>query len=396
MRYLWLTWIDPAPEHDGQRIYSGRLIDAVSASGGEIEVLCFANKNSPRRPGVAEGNVRWWPVPCAPHSTVASIFSPLPNIAYRSYTADMRRGLHALASQGHWDTVVLDGLYAGWALPHLEHIRAANGEPARVVYVSHNHESSLRPDIARNYRGNPVKAALLRHDAVKAVRTEHGILDRSNLITAITEEDATRFRESHPGKPIVALPPGYSGRRLSRRCITADLPRRAVILGSFDWIAKSMNLEEFIAVADPRFAAAGAELQVIGNSDSGLLDTLRRQVRATKLVGEVPEVESYLENSRIAIVPERTGGGFKLKVLDYVFNRLPVAAIVGSVAGTPLRPLESILTFDNLERLAAGVIRALDDLPLLNRLQDCAYAACVDRFDWHRRGETFVTETAAA
>jgi glycosyltransferase involved in cell wall biosynthesis len=169
-----------------------------------------------------------------------------------------------------------------------------------------------------------------------------------------------------------------------------------VILGSFDWIAKSMNLEEFIAVADPRFAEAGAELQVIGNSDSGLLDTLRRQVRATKLVGEVPEVESYLENSRIAIVPERTGGGFKLKVLDYVFNRLPVAAIAGSVAGTPLRPLESILTFDSLERLAAGVIRALDDLPLLNRLQDCAYAACVDRFDWRRRGESFVAETAAA
>jgi hypothetical protein len=42
------------------------------------------------------------------------------------------------------------------------------------------------------------------------------------------------------------------------------------------------------------------------------------------------------------------------------------------------------------------VIRALDDLPLLNRLQDRAYAACVDRFDWRRRGETFVAETAAA
>jgi glycosyltransferase involved in cell wall biosynthesis len=396
MRYLWLTWIDPAPEHDGQRIYSGRLIDAVSASGGEIEVLCFANKNSPRRPGVAEGNVRWWPVPCAPHSAFASIFSPLPNIAYRSYTADMRRGLHALASQGHWDTVVLDGLYAGWALPHLEQVRAADGRPARVVYVSHNHEATLRPEIANNYRGNPVKAALLRRDAAKAVKTEHELLEKSNLVTAITEEDAARFRASHPRKRIVALPPGYSGRRLARRSITADLPRRAVILGSFDWIAKSMNLEEFIAVADPRFAEAGAELQVIGNSDSGLLDSLRREVRATDLVGRVPEVESYLENSRIAIVPERTGGGFKLKVLDYVFNRLPVAAIAGSVAGTPLRPLESILTFDSLERLAAGVIRALDDLPLLNRLQDRAYAACVDRFDWRRRGETFVAETAAA
>ena len=393
MRYLWLTWIDPAPEHDGQRIYSGRLIDAVAAAGAEVDVLCFANRDSPRRPGVAEGNVRWWPVPYTPHSAATSIFSPLPNIAHRSDTATMRRGLHALAAQGRWDTVVLDGLYAGWALPHLDAIRTASGAPARVVYLSHNHEETLRPDIARNYQGNPVKATLLRRDAAKAIRTERGIVDRASLITAITEEDAALFLRSRPDKRVMVLTPGYSGRRLPRREITADLPRRAVILGSFDWIAKRMNLEEFIALADPRFAAIGAELQVVGNSDPVFLDRLRRQVSATTLVGSVAEVEPYLRESRIAVVPERSGGGFKLKVLDYVFHRLPVAAIAGSVAGTPLQPTESILTFDNLERLASGVIKALDDLPLLNKLQEQAYAVCADQFDWRRRGEAFLAET---
>ena len=123
------------------------------------------------------------------------------------------------------------------------------------------------------------------------------------------------------------------------------------------------------------------------------MDKLRRQVRATKLVGSVPEVEPHLREARIAVVPERSGGGFKLKVLDYVFHRLPVAAITGSVAGTPLQPPESILTFANLERLASGVIRALDDLPLLNKLQEQAYVACADQFDWRRRGEAFLAET---
>ena len=34
-------------------------------------------------------------------------------------------------------------------------------------------------------------------------------------------------------------------------------------------------------------------------------------------------------------------------------------------------------------------------LPLLNRLQEKAYAACANRFDWHHRGEQFLMETAA-
>lgn len=394
MRYLWLTWIDPAPEQDGQRIYSGRLIDAVAAAGGEIDVLCFANTESMRRPGIPEGRVRWWPVPYAPHTSVSSILSPLPNIAHRADTKGMRHGFQALAAQGHWDSVVLDGLYAGWALAHLDRVRNSRNEPARAVYVSHNHEATLRPEIARNYRGNPVKGALLRRDAAKAARIEQAIVDRADLITAITSEDAARFHDANPSKRILALPPGYSGRRLAQRRITEDMPRRAVILGSFDWIAKRMNLAEFIAVADPLFAAAGAELEVIGSSGQGFLNNLRRRVHATTLVGRVPEIESHLERSRLAIVPERTGGGFKLKILDYVFHRLPVAAIAGSFAGTPLRAAESVLTFDDMEQLAKGAIAAIDDLPLLNMLQDQAYAACSEQFDWRRRGETFLAETA--
>jgi hypothetical protein len=31
-------------------------------------------------------------------------------------------------------------------------------------------------------------------------------------------------------------------------------------------------------------------------------------------------------------------GGFKLKTLNYIFNRVPIAAIRGSIAGLPLTP----------------------------------------------------------
>ncbi|MEX2451057.1 MAG: glycosyltransferase [Rhodospirillales bacterium] len=396
MKYLWITWIDPEPEHDGQRIYSGRLIDAVAAAGAEIDVLCFESAKSQRRNGMLEGPVRWWPIARANRPGWASALSALPNMAYRCDTPAMRRMMRMLAAQGPWDTVVLDGLSTAWALPILTRFSAMTHNRPQIVYISHNHEESTRATIAENYSGNRLAKAFLKYDAAKTRRLEHRAIEHADLVTAITPEDAQLFKSRHPGKRIEVLSPGYAGQRVSERIITSTLPRRAVLVGSFEWIAKLMNLEEFLAVADPLFAAAGAEIQVIGAGHPDALTRMSQQLRATTFLGSVPAVEPYLADARIAVVPERTGGGFKLKILDYVFNRLPVFAISGSVAGTPLRVPENMLTFGSMEDLGRGVIEMIDDVPLLNRLQNTAYAACSNLFEWRQRGENFVAWTAAA
>jgi len=396
MRYLWLTWTDPKPECDGQRIYSGRLIDAVAEAGADIDVLCFVSDGSPRRYGVVEGRVHWWPVMRESRPNWASVFSPLPNIAYRCDTSETRSAFWQLISEQSWDAVVLDGLYSGWALPLIKRLGRVWGRQPRVIYVSHNHEESTRASVASNYKGNTLARYALSHDAMKARALEHRLVRQSDLVTAITPEDAERFVIQWPGKPVAVLSPGYAGKRVPQRILTQDLPRRVVLVGSFEWVAKRINLEEFLTVADPLFAAVGAQLQIVGNGQPAHIESLRKRMHATELVGHVAAIEPYLAEARIAVVPERVGGGFKLKVLDYVFNRLPVAALNGSMAGTPLRAPETCLSFDNVEDLANGVIRVLDDLPYLNRLQESAYAVCVDQFDWRNRGEQFLVQTAAA
>jgi glycosyltransferase involved in cell wall biosynthesis len=149
-----------------------------------------------------------------------------------------------------------------------------------------------------------------------------------------------------------------------------------------------MNIEEFVTVADPLFAATAAELHVVGSGEPSFLEQMRKAVKATVFTGTVETIDTHLDQARIAVVPERSGGGFKLKVLEYVFNRLPILALDGSIAGVPLRHNDSILLCENHQALARNVVRAMDDLDLLNRMQDRAYQACRDRFDWMTRGQT--------
>lgn len=385
-RCLWLTLADPEPRFNGQFLYSGGLIDALAGAGAEVEVLGLSRLESPRRCGDREGNIAWWLAETQVLSHWGSLRSALPHTAYRCATPGMHGLLDELLARQDWDGIVFDGISVGWALgPVLRRYPDPRRRP-QLIYVSHNHEESLRASIADNQQ-RFLKRQAIRLDAYKVARVERQLVDHVDLVTAITAEDLELYRRRRPERAMTVLTPGYAGRRVPWRRIGPPLPRRAIIVGSFDWIAKRMNLEEFVTAADHRFAAAGAELQVIGSAEESFLQSLRGRVTATQLTGTVPEVTGFMDQARIAIVPERSGGGFKLKVLEYVFNRLPIFALEGSVAGMPLRHGESIMLFPDHDALAAGILAAMDDQGLLNHLQENAFAACRDAFDWARRGE---------
>ncbi len=386
MRCLWLTLADPEPQHNGQFIYSGGLIDSFAGAGAEIDALGLSRAESHRYSGLQEGRITWWLAKSRPLSHWTSLRSRLPNIANRCRIPEMQGLLAARLDENRWDVIVFDGLSSVWALdPVLRRYPDPKSRP-RIVYVSHNHEESLRSQLTA-VQSHFIKRQAMRLDWLKTAIMERALVRAADLVTAITPEDCAVYQRQWPNKRIEVLTPGYRGRAVPSRQITNDLPRRAVIVGSFDWVAKRMNLEEFVNAADLLFTRHQIELQVIGSGDEGFFRVMQDKTSATQFTGTVDSIETYLDRARIAIVPERAGGGFKLKVLEYVFNRMPILAINGSAAGVPLSDNESILLFPGQNELANGVMRTIDNLDKLNQLQNAAYRACFNRFDWSSRGE---------
>ena len=153
MRCLWLTLADPEPRYNGQYVYSGGLIDSVAATGSEIEVLGLRRPESRRSNGTRDEHVVWW-LPGDPldplHSQWASLASWLPHIAYRCRTPAMRRVLRDLLARDGWDGIVFDGISVGWALREVREHYAGRADRPRLIYVSHNHEESLRNQVAES------------------------------------------------------------------------------------------------------------------------------------------------------------------------------------------------------------------------------------------------------
>jgi glycosyltransferase involved in cell wall biosynthesis len=224
---------------------------------------------------------------------------------------------------------------------------------------------------------------------LKVIGLERRLTSTADVVTSNTPDDCRRFAADLGGRPIVFLPPGYGGPRVANRKIDASVPRRAILVGSLDWPPKRISLESFLQAAATLLSRAGIELQIVGEVEAGYLAELRRRFPTVDFVGRVADVQPYMRSARVALVPDLLGG-FKLKGLDYVFNRLPILAMRIALPGMPLEEGRSIGLFDSHSALAEGVVALIDDFPSLNARQELAYAACADRFDWDRIGRRLV------
>jgi len=387
MRCLWITRNHPFAANAGDLIYTARLAQALADAGGSVTMLCRRSGDDTMADAAAPSGIEMRIVDAPMRSKAGAFGTRLPSIAYRFSHGRMRSALRAELRR-EWDAVLIDSVGAGWALPDVLRHRDQSRRRPLLVYISHNHEASVRAEVARNATG--LAAVPMRLDAAKVAPLERWLVAAADLVTTNTAEDESTYRLEHPDTSYLVLVPGYQDRVVTHRDIDGTTPRRAVVLGAFDWIAKRINLEEFVAVADPLFATAGAELVVVGRGPREWLDSMRDRTVATRFTGPVDSVVEYLDDARVGIVAERSGGGFKHKVLYYVFNRVPVAALDGSVANMPLEPDRSIIYAATVEELAGRVLALLDDTEGLRRLQVSAFDRCAGLFDWATRGRNLL------
>ncbi|HEY4366349.1 MAG TPA: glycosyltransferase family 4 protein [Steroidobacteraceae bacterium] len=391
MRCLWISRYIPYPLDAGAKVYSARLAESLAEAGVFLRYLGFGDVNA----AATQRRVDWVAVPGEKRRQVAALFSSLPVAAAIDATAAYSSLLEQQL-QGDWDAIVLDGYGTGWALQRCRRYVAEHASRAPVlVHVSHNHEAALWRSMAQHGSGSLPKRLALWQNYRKVRSLERKVVRGVDLVTAITEQDADALAATGRNGRTVTLTPGHTGWVAAPRSIDAATARRVIIVGSFRWVMKQENLARFLDVADPVFRAHGIALDVVGDVPDALLATLRARCQATHFHGFVDDIAPYLGQARIAVVPELIGGGFKLKFLDYVFARVPVATLSRATDGLAPQLREQMLCSDDLQSLVAGIVANIDAIETLNGLQERAFTAAHALFRWEDRGQQLRQAIAA-
>ena len=386
MKCLWIGRYIPYPVDQGAKLYSAKLAESLAAAGASVRFLGPGSTDAV--PESAAG-VEWVAVPGDKRSEILALFSRLPNGAAIDATGAYRTLLDKQLEE-HWDAIVLDGYTAGWALDRcLAYCRSHERRPV-LAHVSHNHEAAVWQSMVTQAQTLP-KRIVWWQNAVKVRALEERVVRNVDLLAAITDEDVAALiasvRRSLPAPRTVTLTPGYQGTVASPRLIDTNTPRRVAIVGSFRWAPKQENLRRFVQCADEIFARHGIALDIVGDVPDSLQRELQTRTYATHFHGFVDDPAVALSQARMAIVPELIGGGFKLKFLDYLFGRIPVATLAAAAAGLPQALRDEMLVRDDLQALVDGIVAELDDFPLLNRRQQNAFELAKTLYRWEDRGQ---------
>ncbi len=383
---LWLARAVPYPMNDGASIATAKSIEGLAETGCAITVLGFSapqgwNSGEPLTP---DPRVDWRVVDGGPGPSLPALANGLPLVTARHCTRAFRAALDdALAEP--WNAIVIDHYAMAWALPRLKRVRNARGERSLIAHLAHNFETEVSDAIVRDYKGDPVRRGLLYVNSRKIAALEKSIAAKCDLVVALTEEDARSFEALAPGLRTLVCPPGYDGERAQPWSV-ASASRRICMIGSLRWIAKQMNLEAFLKVADPLFASAGVQLDIIGDAPPEFVAKLAPRLKATRFLGFVENLANAVRDYRMGLVIEETGGGFKLKTLDYIYGRLPVAALEGSFRGIPATVAENFVLGATAEALTLSIIDRIDDTDDLDRRQRQAAEAAEGVFSWTANG----------
>jgi glycosyltransferase involved in cell wall biosynthesis len=384
-RCLWIGRHIPYPADAGDKIYSAKLAESLAAAGATVRFMGFGTTDPIP---VEAKDVEWVSVPNGRGSEIAALFTRLPNAAAIDATQAYREMLENQLRES-WDAIVLDGYGTGWALDRcLAYCYSAKPQPV-LVHVSHNHETAIWDSMAADAQASFPKKLALRHNAVKVRALERRIVRNVGLLSTITDEDRAALLsgvspESAPRA--LTLTPGYAGPVVAQRHIGPQTPRRVAIVGSFRWIVKQENLRRFVEVADPVFAAQGIALDVVGDVPERLRAELKPHTSATQFHGYVEDPAEALSQARIAIVPEMFGGGFKLKFLDYMFARVPVATLSAAAAGLPESLLSWMFSRNDIHALVDAIVENIDRFDELNARQQQAFELAQSLYRWIDRG----------
>tara|TARA_R110001583_G_scaffold33308_2_gene112496 strand:- start:3255 stop:3845 length:591 start_codon:yes stop_codon:yes gene_type:complete len=189
---------------------------------------------------------------------------------------------------------------------------------------------------------------------------------------------------------VFKLSPGYGGQKVFERKIDITTPRIVAIVGSFLWHVKQKNLMEILeAFRDSN--EAGVIVRVAGKMTNEFRLSCLERYPFIEIIPNFENVNLVLKDVRMALVLERVGGGFKLKTLDYIFNRIPVVAYKESINGSGLVDGESCFVVDNVEEACSVVNEYIDNLDELNLMHDNAFNRTLDKFSWETRVNELVS-----
>lgn len=393
MRILFLSQLVPYPPDAGAKVRSYHVVQYLAKAGHEVILVAFQRASD--EPESIEHLHRY----CAGVHVVPmkrsrardawhfgrSLVSGEPFLIARDHVDSMCQMIERLIGRQSVDTIHADQL---WMAQYALAARAQSerrGSSVRLVLDQHN-AMYLIPDRLATSTSNWIKKAVLSREARQMRKYEVETCQQFDRVVWVTDEDRSAFGWAAMGSaehltiPICVDP--------------ADKPQiqrqhgaqRVTFLGGLHWPPNADGVIWFAHEVWPRVLAQVPEalLTIIGKSPPPELTNEKTPVANLDVTGYVDDLEPYLAQTAVFIVPLLAGGGMRVKIVDAWSWGLPVVSTTIGAEGLYARDGQNLLIRDDPGSLADAVVDVLQRPALADALADAGRATVESRYDWRK------------
>ncbi|WP_134699061.1 glycosyltransferase [Ammoniphilus sp. YIM 78166] len=207
----------------------------------------------------------------------------------------------------------------------------------------------------RNYQVTKNPFLLKQADKWKGIEFE--IIEKSDVIHVVSSFEQELLERYFPKKPIRHIPVFiYDKQHTSRECSTFDNRSHIMFIGQFAHKPNADAVEWFCQSILPLVTkhAPGIKIYIIG---ANLTSNIKKLASENVIIeGQVSDskLEEFYKKCKLVVAPLRFGAGVKGKVIEAMYNGVPV--ITTSIGAEGLPEIEEFLPIANCEENFASYI----------------------------------------
>jgi len=305
------------------------------------------------------------------------------DIAGRMYSPAFHERLRTIVESNPFDLVQFEGIEVACYLPLVRQMRTR----AKLCYDAFNAEAALQRVIFEVDRGNirRLPAALYSFIQIGRIqRFEQTLSQQSDLVVAVSNEDAAELVRYRPDRPVPVVANGIFCDDYTQSTTQLDLGQNAIVFtGKMDYRpnvdAMMWFAEEILPLVRAEIPAA--RLVVVGQKPHPRLEALRDHEHI-EITGWVKDVQPFLRGASVYVAPLRMGSGTRLKILEAMASGCAVVATSIAASGIAPEALTSMRIANTPATLAGQITSLLRDAAACRALGTAAQSLVRTHYDW--------------
>ncbi len=284
-----------------------------------------------------------------PVSAFFNLFSGKSYNITRFYCSKLATRLAELLKQESFDIIQLEGLYL---TPYIHVIRQHTGAP--LLFRSHNIEHFIWERMAASAR-NPLKRLYLKILTARLRKYEMRTVHQVDGLIAISPVDMRFFEKNGFSHPAVTIPVGIGS---DMAAFEETVPEANTIfhLGSMDWRPNQDGISWFIEKVWPIIKQRNPEIRFVLAGKNIPEQFYNYHGGNIIVAGEVPDAAKFMQEHALMVVPLRSGGGMRVKIVEGMAAGKAIVSTSIGAEGIDCTHGENILLADTPMEMAESVL----------------------------------------